>query len=175
MRTKKFYYMLFCALLFSNINTLVAQNTGINIGDKAPEIREKSLSGNSINLSDYKGNYVLIDFWASWCGPCKQDRPRIVGVYNQFKDQTFIGGGNLKIFSVSLDKNQAAWSQGVQSMDMSWPGQVSDLQGWTSVWANVYGVRSIPCNFLVDQNGVIVAKNLKGDMLTSFLEKHVER
>ncbi|MFV0506701.1 MAG: TlpA family protein disulfide reductase [Bacteroidales bacterium] len=161
-------------LLLSN-NQCIAQSTGISIGDKAPEIREISLAGSTISLSDYRGNFVLIDFWASWCGPCKQERPYIVSVYNEFKDAHFNGGGSLKILSISLDKNQEAWAKGVNSMDMTWPGQISDLQGWTSKWASVYGVRSIPYNFVVDQNGIIVAKNLKGDMLYDFLENRLKR
>ncbi|MFV0345637.1 MAG: TlpA family protein disulfide reductase [Bacteroidales bacterium] len=174
MKAIGFQIVMLCILLSGNIN-VIAQSTGTNLGNQAPEISEKSLNGSTVSLSDYRGNYVLIDFWASWCGPCKQERPHVVSVYNQFKDATFKGGGNLKVLSVSLDKNQAAWSQGVSSMNMTWPGQVSDLQGWTSKWANAYGVRSIPYNFVVDQNGVIVAKNLKGAALSSFLEKQVEK
>jgi len=133
-------------------------------GIQAPEIVQKSPEGKELKLSDYKGKIVLIDFWASWCGPCRRENPNVVRVYNKFKDKGF------EIFGVSLDKSKDKWIAAIKKDKLTWP-HVSDLKGWGSKHAKDYGVTGIPQTFLIDKEGRIIAKNLKGAQLDAQLTK----
>lgn len=132
------------------------------IGSKAPEFTASDLNGKDISLSSFKGKYVLLDFWASWCSPCRQENPNVVKAYAQFKDKNFA------ILSFSLDESKEAWQQAVASDKLTWT-QVSDLKGWASSVANQYGIQSIPSNLLLDPDGKIIAKDLRGDDLIQAL------
>ena len=126
------------------------------IGAQAPEIALTDVDGNIRKLSSLKGKVVLIDFWASWCGPCRKENPNVVAVYGKYKDKGF------EVFSVSLDKDKAAWLQAITKDNLSWPNHVSDLKYWKSEGAATYGVSSIPYTVLIDKKGKIVAKKLRG-------------
>jgi peroxiredoxin len=125
------------------------------IGQIAPEFSQADTSGNTIALSSLRGKYLLIDFWASWCGPCRQENPNIVKAYNTYKDKGF------EILGVSLDQDKAAWLDAIYKDKLTWK-QVSDLKYWNNAAAQLYGVRSIPANYLLDPQGKIIAKNLRG-------------
>jgi len=120
-------------------------------------------------LSSLKGKYVIIDFWASWCGPCRRENPNLVKAYNKFKNQKFENGNGLEVYSVSLDKKFSSWIKAMTDDKLFWEYHVSDLRGWQSDGAALYNVRSIPQTFLIDGEGTIIAKDLKGDELISFL------
>jgi len=135
-----------------------------NEGEMAPELSLPDLNGKPINLSSLRGKYVLIDFWASWCGPCRGENPVVVAAYQRFKDRNFT------ILGVSLDNNKEAWEKAIQDDGLTWT-QVSDLKSWKSVAAAAYSVQSIPANFLVDPNGRIVAHNLRGKDLEERLQE----
>lgn len=143
---------------------------GINLGNKAPEIMMASPKGNVITLSSFKGKLVLIDFWASWCGPCRAENPQVVAAYDKYHDKEFKRGKGLEILSVSLDQNEIAWAKAIEKDNLHWPYHVSDLQGWSNAAALRYGVNSIPTNVLVDGDGIIIAKNLRGELLGKTLE-----
>jgi thiol-disulfide isomerase/thioredoxin len=151
---------------------IYAQKTGIEIGDIAPEIKLPNAKGDSISLSSFRGQVVLIDFWASWCGPCRKENPTVVNAYKNYKDKKFTIGKGFTVYGVSLDKTKENWEKGIADDGLIWTN-VSDLQYWSSVAAKAYGVKGIPSNFLIDENGVIIAKNLRGETLELTLDKYI--
>lgn len=150
-------------------------NVGLNIGDTAPELAFNDPDGKEIKLSDLRGNVVLIDFWASWCGPCRRENPNVVSAYEKYSKAKFKDAKGFEVLGVSLDKNQASWVKAIEQDNLHWPHHMSDLGGWGSKPAAIYSVRSIPASYLVDQNGVIIAKNLRGQALHVELDKLVKK
>lgn len=158
--------------LFTFIYFFVSsQNIGLNIGDVAPEIKLPTPAGDSISLSSLRGKAVLIDFWASWCGPCRKENPNVVKAYNEFKDKEYTIGKGFTIYGVSIDRDYNSWIKGIETDGLNWTN-VSDLKYWNSPFIALYDVKGIPSNFLIDKNGVIVAKNLRGELLEETLLKY---
>lgn len=140
-------------------NPATAPNATVETGTMAPDINLAMPDGTIVSLSSLRGKYVLLDFWASWCGPCRGENPNVVAVYNKFKDKNFT------LYSVSLDSKKDAWESAIKDDNLAWPTHVSDLKGWTSPAAVLYGVQSIPANFLIDPTGKVIARNLRGQQL----------
>ena len=153
---------------------VVTGKVGNQVGDEAPEIAMNNPKGKKMKLSDLRGSYVLIDFWASWCGPCRRENPNVVRAYEKYKKAKFKDGDGFDVFSVSLDSDIPRWEAAIDKDGLNWKHHVSDLKKWDNEAAAMYGVSSIPMSFLVDPNGIIVAKNLRGIELHRQLDKYVK-
>jgi len=146
---------------YAKVKSLKALNDGRRsaiVGQPAPAFSQKDVNGKTIKLADYRGKYVLVDFWASWCHPCRAENPNVTAAFQQFK------GKGLNILSISLDTDRKRWLDAVAHDKLEWP-QVSNLKGFDDEVAVKYGVHAIPSNFLIDPNGKIIAMNLQGARL----------
>ncbi|MEL7020659.1 MAG: redoxin domain-containing protein [Bacteroidota bacterium] len=137
------------------------------VGGTPPDFTQPSPEGKAISLTDFRGKVTLIDFWASWCGPCRKENPNVVRMYEKYKDRGF------EILGVSLDKTKDRWIQAIEKDQLTWP-QVSDLKGWSNEVARTYGVTSIPQTVLLDKDGKIIARNLRGPTLEAKLAQIFE-
>jgi len=144
----------------------IAKMKTVAVGQMAPDFTQNNAEGNPVKFSDVysKNKYTLVDFWASWCGPCRQENPNVVEVYNNYKDKGF------GVFGVSLDRDKSAWLKAIDDDHLTWP-HVSDLAYWDNLAARLYAINSIPSNLLVDQNGKIIAKNKRGDELRATISE----
>lgn len=145
------------------LKELVTVLSGLAVGKKAPDFTANDPDGKPVRFSENLKGYTLVDFWASWCGPCRRENPNIVAAYKEFHDKGF------NIIAISLDKKKENWVKGIQDDHLDWT-HVSDLLFWNSAVAKLYGVRAIPANYLVDPNGIIVARNLHGEELQTTLK-----
>ena len=154
--------------LVTFVNTLTNQiqanatSTPISVGQAAPEIAMADPNGKIITLSSLKGKYVLVDFWASWCGPCRAENPNVVSAFEKFKNKKFT------VLGVSLDDDKAAWQEAIRADKLNWQ-HISDLKKWESTVVNTYQFQGIPFNVLLDTNGMIIAKELRGQALQDTL------
>lgn len=163
--------------MYSSLNLKTQQTAmGRRLGNRVVELKRSALgtpmkdfeqadpNGRTVRLSDFKGNYVFVDFWASWCGPCRAENPNVLKAYNAFKDQNFT------VLGVSLDDKKDKWVEAIQKDGMPWT-QVSDLKGFDNAVSSYYGIRAIPYSFLLDPEGKIIAKGLRGAELHSYLTR----
>lgn len=143
---------------YQSLSEKIVKLEAVAVGQMAPDFTMNDQEGNPISLSSFKGKYLLIDFWASWCGPCRRENPHVVKLYQEFNAKGF------EILGVSLDQKQDAWLKAIDDDQLTW-SHVSDLQGWANSAAKLYAVSSIPHTVLLDKEGKIIAKNLRGDEL----------
>jgi peroxiredoxin len=151
---KKLFFLMFLTA------SALSGSAQIKAGQPAPDLSLPDADGKTVQLSSLKGSVVLIDFWASWCGPCRQNNPHLVKLYNKYHDK------GLEILGISLDNNSDAWRAAIGQDGIGWR-QVIDIKGWDAASAATYGVNSIPASFLLDKDGVIRAVNLVGWQLES--------
>ena len=136
------------------------------IAAQAPDFTLPTPDSGQVSLYSVKGKLKIIDFWASWCGPCRMENPNMVKLYDDFKDK------GLAVISVSLDERKAAWTQAIQKDGMPWV-HVSDLKGWKSEVVKLYNVDSVPCILVLDENNRILAKNIRAEKLRAFVEERL--
>ena len=147
-------------------NESIAKAINIDIGKPAPDFTQMDINGKPVTLSSFKGRYVLVDFWASWCGPCRAENPAVLKAYRAYHAKGF------DILGVSLDEKKDKWLEAVKKDGLGWQ-QVSDLKGWENSVAQLYGVQGIPMNYLLDKDGKIIAKGLRGEDLEKTLAELV--
>ncbi len=152
---------------FQKYKTEKLENDPLAPGKMAPTFTEVMANGDSLSLEDLRGKVVLLDFWASWCGPCRRENPNVVNLYEKYKDDGFT------IMSVSLDKTKAPWLAAIEKDNLSWPNHVSDLNGWNSRVPKFYGVRGIPFTVLIDREGNIITSGnaTRGEALAENLAR----
>lgn len=161
-------------LFVSTVSNLAAQTTGLEIGNKCPEINLPTIKGDSVALSSLQGKLVLVDFWATWCSPCVEEQSELINLYRKYKKTVFQNGKGFEIYGVSLDAKKSNWEDFINSNKINWI-QVSDLKFWRSPVAKTFNIQGLPFNLLIDGNGIVLAKNLHGIVLEREIIRNIKK
>ncbi len=171
----KIFALAFALLLMGGrLSTLTAQSTGLEIGNKAPDIKLPALNGDTIKLSVLKGKLVLIDFWGTWCSPCVEEQSELARLYKKYQQASFGNSEGFEIYGVALEAKKPNWENFIAKNKINWI-QVSDLKFWRSPVAKAYNIQELPFNVLIDGKGVILAKNLHGADLEKEIGKYLRK
>ncbi len=173
-KNKPLVFIVFAAIALIGLAFIASEfqsqpNIGTSLGNVAPELDFPNPQGKNIKLSSLRGKIVLIEFWASWCSPCRRENPKLVQLYKTFKDTKFKNANGFEIYSLSLDQSREKWMGAIEEDGLIWPSHVSDLKFWKSEGVRIFRVNSIPHNVLLDENGVILDKNLSIEALEAKL------
>ena len=160
---KKMLYKLVTLIVF----IYALPTSALEIGQAAPDFTLKTIEGKNLNLVEQRGEIIVLNFWASWCGPCRQENPNLVKTYEKFNPKGF------KIFAVSLDEDKESWLKAIEKDSLNWE-HVSDLKGQRNEASLIYGINGIPDNFLIAENGEIIGRNLRGEKLNQKLKEILE-
>lgn len=164
------------SLLMLTIGMFTASAQMPAVGQKAIELNYKDPEGKLISLSSLKGNIVLLDFWASWCGPCRRSNPALVALYTKYQNKKWQKGvKGFTVYSVSLDQKADAWKAAIKQDGLVWKNHVSDLKGWSSEPGAKYGINSIPQTVLIDETGYVIAINPNHSLIESLLKKKLAK
>jgi len=171
MKTSKITNILLALAIIGFIGYKIYQMPKFSDGEIAPGFQAELIDGKSFNLSDLNGNYVLLDFWGSWCGPCRIESPDLVKLYNTFKGKSFSDAKSFDIVSVAIETNEKRWKQAISKDKLNWPYHIVQLDRFKGAIAKEYGVREIPTKYLLDTNGEILMVNPSFKELHSFLKE----
>lgn len=162
-------------LLFVSLSIAMTscQNTDGRLmnGMQLPDIELPDADGNMISLSSLQGKMILVDVWASWCTPCRKQNPKIVSIYNKYKNTEFEGADGFVVFNISLDSDREAWLKAIKDDKLAWPYHVSELKGWDSKAVETYKIDAVPTSFLIDETGMIIGTDLTTRELEKILQK----
>ena len=144
-------------------------------GEKALDFTSTLLSGDTFTLSQLRGSYVLLDFWGSWCGPCRRESPDLVSLYNEMKEKKFKAAGSLQIVSVGIETKKESWEKAIQNDGLIWPYHIGEMDRFSGKIAKLYGVREIPTKYLINPEGVILSVNEDISEIRSYLLEQTEK
>ncbi len=162
------------SFVYREVRHRKAAKIGVMPGEQAPEISLPDTSGNNVQLTSLRGKYVLVDFWAAWCRPCRKESPNQMRAYEQFSKRKMKGGNGFTIVYISLDEDENFWKKTIERDGLRGPIHVSDLKGWDSPVVRTYRIKSIPNNLLLDPEGRVIAVHLMGDKLHEQLSAYAE-
>ncbi len=173
----KFTLLLIAIFSFCAAQTIAQENTFLRVGEAAPDIELADTNGKMMKLSEISNkSLVLVDFWASWCGPCRRTNPELVAMYKDFKDKKMTGARKgFKIVSISLDMKEESWKYAIRKDSLDWPYHLSDLKGWKSLASKTYGIAFVPQCFLMDQDGIIVGKYMFAHQAREDIEARLKK
>lgn len=158
-------------VLFSSFTINMNEIKRLKIGDKAPDISLPNASNQIISLDSFSGNYIILDFWASWCVACRKENQNLVRIYNKYKDKKLINSKTIIIYSVSLDTDIEVWQKAIKNDKLGWQNHVSSLKKWKCPAASAYGISALPAGFLIGPDGIIISDDISGSNLETELNK----